>query len=104
MLAEFARRLSSKSCSAAVVAGGNKSLSVKFRSLAREITESLHSRASGTNQRADRVQRSLPCVRSRDARSHSRDQPPIWSAKPDVVVFEKMKNDRLARRSVRSIK
>lgn len=25
-----------------------------------------------------------------------KDQPPLWSAKPDVAAFEKMENDRLA--------
>lgn len=38
------------------------------------------------------------------AQEMPRDQPPIWSAKPDVDVFEKMKNDLLARCSVQSIK
>src|ERR1700691_310247 len=30
------------------------------------------------------------------AQDMPKDQPPLWSAKPDAAAFEKMENDRLA--------
>jgi thimet oligopeptidase len=35
-------------------------------------------------------------IASGAAQEPPKDQPPLWSAKPDVAAFEKMENDRLA--------
>ena len=38
----------------------------------------------------------LLCAATITAQEMPKDQPPIWSTKPDVAAFEKMENDRLA--------
>ena len=35
-------------------------------------------------------------VTSVGAQTLPKNQPPLWSAKPDIAAFEKMENDRLA--------